>query len=250
MRYGLLTASLFLLLGAPAANATTLDAAALVLDVPQSSIQEDLKTYASNDESDHARFVVQTASYGLGYFGVPSYGKTQGGMAASSRALSAAAFLPTSVPYVSGYFLSAGIGLGRSGFLGWKAGLGMQTLRRTGLVEVPGGVLSSEQALYVFPMTVGAEFFPQVLSWNGGNAYLGLALLPTMAIMSESALSQASVQMGMPVEAGLGVSLDFRKLWAALGHLEMDLNMSLTSGKVQELDMFGFTGRAGLRFPL
>jgi hypothetical protein len=161
---------------------------------------------------------------------------------APSRYAGTSAFEAGSLPELRATFISRPFASGRAGSLSFGAGAGFSRLERSGeSASIPGRTTSGEQSLHLFPLRALLEWKPSFGRALGSR--VGVALVPTVAVATRSALEEGGAHFGVPVEleAGFGVPL---------GGPTLSLGASLRAGRVDWVDVTGFAANAGLRFPV
>jgi len=212
----------------------------IVLDIPQSRFQE-TTTPLSSASAGEGRLAISVSSWKPGRLEK---------IHVNSRIDSVDAFRPDSLPYLSASYIMPVRQTFRVGSFAWKLGAGYFSLNRSGIVASDGLSRRAEQALHVFPVAAGLEFYPRILRSNGVYSYTSASFLPVVALATRSALGESAVLAGVPFEFSAGLNTRLNRFWNGLGGAELDFAGVLTLGTVQSMDLFGAGVRAGFRFPI
>lgn len=84
-----------------------------------------------------------------------------------------------------------------------KAGFSGTNLEREGSVGLTGGTVNSTQTLNLFMARAGVEY--QALRFSFLQPYVGLALLPSVALSAKSTFEDRVSAFGVPLEGTLGL---------------------------------------------
>lgn len=139
--------------------------------------------------------------------------------------------------------------------LSLKTGFGyLQQGRSQPLINANSGFAfqTGREELDLITLNLGTEWSPSILKWNVFSPYLGIGLLPTLALTRQSTYDAGTSSMSFPVQtsAGLNCDLPWLESWIGISRTSLNLSLVSTFGSISGSDSTDLAGQAGFRLAI
>ncbi len=123
-------------------------------------------------------------------------------------------------------------------------------LQRTAVLDVGGSSINQTQQMQLLSARAGVEYVPSRFQSPLLKPYVGLSLLPTVALTGESAFEKGSTYFGVAGEFALGLRMPLAKLGLQWQGAEFDLGWTGALGRMENSSLNGMGINAGVKVSL
>jgi len=170
-------------------------------------------------------------------------------LATDSHVADATDFRLGAMPLVSASLVQSPFSTGKAGTLAFRAGLGVESLVRSGTLSFPGGPETGEQHALLLPIEAGIEARPAFAQWRDLGFYLDATVNPMFLITERSPFDDGRTILGIGGGAVLGGTYNLRRLVPS-DALYLDMNLVARVGELSGGSANGFGLQAGVRLQM
>lgn len=172
-----------------------------------------------------------------------------GHLATDSHVADATNFRLGAMPLVSASLIQAPFATGSAGTLALRAGLGVESLVRSGTLSFPAGPETGEQHALLLPLEAGIEARPAFAQWRDLGFYLDATVNPMFMVTERSPFDDGRSILGIGGGAVLGSTYNLRRLVPS-DALYLDMNLVARVGELSGGSANGLGLQAGVRLQM